>query len=133
MPEKQHENDLGADLYAAGMRWAVNEYGVEQIIFETGVCLELPPYLGGYIFPRSSSSKGNLRLANSVGVIDPGYRGRLKVVFDIPEDCVSNYQIGDRIAQLVILPAPIIRYNRVFDPLPETERGEGGFGSTGKS
>jgi dUTP pyrophosphatase len=85
------------------------------------------------VLPRSSITGTNLRLANSVGVIDCDYRGTIKLRFDYVDlnDSEHDYQVGDRVGQLIILPRP--RFTPiVVDHLPETARGNGGFGSSGK-
>jgi dUTP pyrophosphatase len=83
----------------------------------------------GLVFPRSSIRKTDLLLSNSVGVIDAGYRGEIQATFKKTGGAV--YKIGDRGAQLIIIPHPIVEWNEVNE-LNNTERGEGGFGSTGK-
>jgi dUTP pyrophosphatase len=76
-----------------------------------------------------------LQLSNSVGVIDSGYRGELQATFNKIHTTIENqkndYNVGDRIAQIMIIPHPPIEFDAV-DELSDTERGEGGFGSTGK-
>lgn len=98
----------------------VYEYG-------TGVCLAIPPGYVGLVFPRSSVSTTNASLANSVGVIDSSYRGEIKVRF---YGSAAPYKKGDRCAQLLIVPCPEVSF--VEGELDETERGTGGFGSTGR-
>ena len=83
----------------------------------------------GLVFPRSSIRKYDLFLTNAVGVIDSGYRGELQATFK--KTGLHKYEIGDRIAQIMIIPYPPIEFVEV-DELSNTERGEGGFGSTGK-
>ena len=105
--------------------------------------------LHGFVFPRSSISKYNLSLANSVGVIDNDYRGEIKVRFkyhlqpdDIHYDTIQRkmyvnidhskiYKVGDKIAQIVFFETDTIAFEKL-DKLDSTERGAGGFGSTGK-
>ena len=79
------------------------------------------------VFPRSSISKTEASLANSVGVIDAGYRGPVKLRFYGDE---KPYNVGDRIGQIIIIPYPQVEFEEVED-LTETERGQGGFGSSG--
>ena len=83
------------------------------------------------IFPRSSTgAKTTLRLSNSVGIIDSGYRGELGVLFDNTSVGTVEIKKGDRIAQLLIMPS--YRFMpKVVDILEDSDRGEGGFGSTG--
>jgi dUTP pyrophosphatase len=89
----------------------------------------------GLVFPRSSIRKYDLALTNSVGVIDSGYRGEIQATFKKTNWLKGNesekYQIGDRIAQIMIIPHPQIEFDEV-DELSDTQRGDGGFGSTGK-
>jgi dUTP pyrophosphatase len=100
-----------------------------------GVALEIPNGFVGLVFPRSSIRKTRLQLSNSVGVIDSGYRGELQATFNKIRTTIENqkndYKVGDRIAQIIIIPYPPIEFDAV-DELSDTERGEGGFGSTGK-
>ncbi|MDX1471347.1 MAG: hypothetical protein R3213_07605, partial [Flavobacteriaceae bacterium] len=95
----------------------------------------------GLIFQRSSVSKKDVRLCNAVGVIDSGYRGEIKFRFDLStlglqklnaelDSDIQDYQIGDKVGQLVIVPFATI-HPVESDFLEESERGEGGFGSTG--
>jgi dUTP pyrophosphatase len=98
------------------------------IQYGTGIAVEIPKGYVGLIFPRSSVSKlENFYLKNSVGVIDSGYRGELMLRFN---KSFSFYEVGDKIGQLIILPYPTI-YLEEVEELSNTERGEGGFGSTG--
>lgn len=131
--------DAGADLTA------VNIYvdkATQTINYKTGISIEIPEGYVGLIFPRSSIYKTVLRLTNSVGVIDSGFRGEIEFKFtDIfaPNENINMrfqqfrkdfYQVGDRIGQLIIIPYPQIEFEDV-EELSETERGTGGFGSTG--
>lgn len=125
-PGYAKEGDAGIDLIAA---YAYAQ-DFNQITYGTGIAVEIPEGHVGLIFPRSSISKTGLRLSNSVGVIDSGYRGEIMVKFDIIEGDKA-YSLGDRICQLVILPYPQVVLNNVAE-LSTTDRGEGGFGSTGK-
>jgi dUTP pyrophosphatase len=98
----------------------------------TGLALAIPEGYAGFVQPRSGMAiKKGLGLLNSPGLIDSGYRGELKViVINLDPDQVLEIERGDRIAQLVILRVPDIIYEEV-DQLPGSERGSGGFGSTG--
>jgi dUTP pyrophosphatase len=97
--------------------------------------MEIPKGFVGLIFPRSSIRKTNLQLSNSVGVVDSGYRGEIQATFNkiqgIDNIERDSYKVGDRICQIMIIPYPPIEFKEV-DELTNTERGEGGFGSTGK-
>ncbi len=93
----------------------------------------IPEGHGGFVLPRSGlASKHGVTCANAPGLIDPGYRGEVKVAL-VNLDPVHDYRVekGDRIAQLVVLPVEYSDF-RVVDELPSAQRGEGGFGSSGR-
>jgi len=92
--------------------------------------MEMPEGYVGLIFPRSSISKTDHYLRNSVGVIDSGYRGEIKIRMSTPLLGGVEYKEGDRIAQLIIMKLPWVNIEEV-EELSDTDRGEGGFGSTG--
>ena len=122
-PSYAKNGDAGLDLTATHMTWEENfiEYG-------TGIAVEIPEGYVGLVFPRSSvSKKENFYLKNSVGVIDSGYRGEIKLRFN---QSGSHYQAGEKIGQLIIIPYPTIYLEQV-EELSSNELGEGGFGSTG--
>lgn len=156
IPLYAKEGDAGMDLVATSVDYS-NEYYIE---YGTGLAIEIPKGYVGLIFPRSSNSNKDLQLCNSVGVIDSGYRGEVKlryrriinptpkrnfIVTDVEfqEELNNNvpvprikadfacYDIGDKVGQIIIIPIPFISFNEVQE-LSETVRGEGGFGSTGK-
>jgi dUTP pyrophosphatase len=103
-----------------------------SITYGLGIALEIPEGFVGLVFPRSSIRKTDLSLTNCVGVIDSGYRGELQATFRKHRGVASTiYAVGDRVAQIMIIPHPPIEFKEV-DELTNTERGEGGFGSTGK-
>ena len=123
-PSYAKNGDAGLDLTATHMTWEENfiEYG-------TGIAVEIPEGYVGLVFPRSSvSKKEDFYLKNSVGVIDSGYRGEIKLRFNKSD---SHYQAGEKVGQLIIIPYPTI-YLEEVEELSSTERGEGGFGSTGQ-
>ena len=127
IPKYEHSTDAGMDLVAVSM----NETD-KYIEYDTGIAIEIPKGYVGLVFPRSSVSKLDLVQANSVGVIDSSYRNSIKVRFKkLKDDGVCVYVPGERIAQLIILPYPIIGFNEV-EKLSDSDRGLGGFGSTGK-
>jgi dUTP pyrophosphatase len=102
-----------------------------QIVYGTGIAVEIPEGHVGLIFPRSSIRKYDLGLTNSIGVIDSGYRGEIQVTFHKRRGVASKkYEVGDRICQIIILPFPGVRFFEV-DDLSDSERGTGGHGSTG--
>jgi dUTP pyrophosphatase len=128
VPKYAKPGDAGLDLTATSEEW--NE-GNTMVTYGTGLAVEIPEGYVGLLFPRSSVSKTTLNLANSVGVIDSGYRGEIMFKFRYLEEGMT-YDVGDRIGQLIIMPYPQVEFEEVED-LSSTERGEGGFGSTGKS
>lgn len=137
IPTYAIEGDGAMDLTAVSKK----RDDIGNIVYGTGLAVEIPIGYVGLIFPRSSVSKKPLDLANSVGVIDAAYRGEVICKFKptpifIPEKVVlSGYQdeyiVGERIAQIMIIPRPSIEFNEV-DELSASDRGSGGFGSTGK-
>ena len=127
-PSKAHGNDAGYDLTA----YTVSEDRKRNIVtYGTGIAVEIPDGYVGLIFPRSSVYKHQLELANCVGVIDSGYRGEIKFMFRIVQPHISRYSLGDRIGQLVIMQLPSIELEEA-DDLSDSDRGIGGFGSTGR-
>jgi dUTP pyrophosphatase len=103
-----------------------------QVTYGFGIAMEIPKGYVGLVFPRSSIRNFDLLLTNSVGVIDSGYRGEIQATFKKTNGLDSiKYKVGERGAQIVILPYPQIEFNET-NKLSSTERGEGGFGSTGK-
>jgi dUTP pyrophosphatase len=128
IPKYAKPGDAGLDLTATSEEW--NE-GNTMVTYGTGLAVEIPEGYVGLVFPRSSVSKTTLNLTNSVGVIDSGYRGEIMFKFRYLEEGMI-YDVGDRIGQLIIMPYPQVEFEEVED-LSSTERGEGGFGSTGKS
>jgi len=105
-----------------------------QIKYYTGLAIEIPEGYVGLIYPRSSIVRTCLKLSNSVGVIDSGYRGEIFLIFDkINNGKKEIYEVGDRIGQIIIIPYPIIipRFIEENENLSESERGDGGYGSTG--
>ena len=97
-----------------------------------GIALEIPEGHVGLVFPRSSIHKTPMRLTNAVGVIDSGYRGEISAVFDVVECGDADlYLVGTRAAQIIIVPYPHVEFEEA-EELSSTERGTGGFGSSGK-
>ena len=122
-----HSGDAGIDLTATSKFY--DEFGCT--CYGTNRAFEIPDGYLGLIFPRSSLCKKDLLLTNHVGILDSGYRGevffKFKSLNSINE---GSYNIGDRVGQLIIIPYPTIEFEQV-DELPETNRNDGGFGSTG--
>lgn len=136
-PSYAKAGDAGLDLTAVWVKETKNyfEYG-------TGIAVEIPEGYVGLQVPRSSVTKTGLILKNSIGIIDSGYRGELKVRFtrslragimEYMEETQEQlaYYVGDRIAQLIIIPIPHIELVEA-EELSESERGTGGYGHTGK-
>jgi len=126
IPKYSKRGDAGMDLYAVSQKF--DDHG--NYVFGTGLAMEIPEGYVGLIFPRSSISKTAHSLRNAVGVIDSGYRGEIMMKYDINTLNSPVYEIGDRIAQIIILPYPQVEFEEVFE-LADSERGSGGFGSTG--
>lgn len=124
IPTKAHATDAGCDLYATSCH-----YDNGLIIYGTGIAVEIPEGYVGFVFPRSSIANTNLTLSNSVGVIDSGYRGEVMAKFR--KGGTRGYNVGDRIAQLIILPYPEVVFEEA-EELSESDRGTGGYGSSGK-
>lgn len=123
----------GMDVTATSIEYNRKE---DFWVYHTGLSFKLPEGYVMYIFPRSSIRKTNFYLANSVGVLDSDYTGELLLIFKerdlkIPSSHLGPYRVGDRIGQVVIMPYPKIEFEEV-DSLDKTERGDGGFGSTGE-
>lgn len=127
MPTKAHATDAGYDLYAASTSVDKNY----NVVYGTGVAVEIPTGYVGLVFPRSSIASKDIMLSNSVGVIDSGYRGEVMAKFKRVTGEFDSYQVGDRIAQLIIIPYPEVTFVEV-DELSDSDRGVGGYGSTGK-
>lgn len=125
MPVRGHETDAGLDLRAMETKYV---YAGEQAVFDTGVHVEVPKGCVGLITSKSGlMSKG----ITSRGTIDESYRGSIKAVLFNDSDESYLVRAGDKITQLVIIPI-VIPEITVVESLSETERGDGGFGSTGK-
>ena len=152
-PIRAHSRDAGFDLTATSIKKTEN-----YIQYGTDIAFDIPEGYVGLIFPRSSVTKKELMLKNSVGVIDSGYQGEIMFRFylvvpteikmlksynpetnkyeniqgiDILNKTVDFYEIGDRIGQIVFQKLPEIELELTTE-FEETERGEGGFGSTDK-
>ena len=154
IPSYAKTGDAGLDLIATSIQYA-DDTKAPYTELGTGLSIEIPEGYVGLIFPRSSISKTIHSLANSVGVIDSGYRGEIKFRFTLNgtsaflqtfktlgqlskadyyavfPDQDAVYKVGDKIGQLIIMPYPQIQLIE-SEELSETERGTGGYGSTGK-
>jgi len=129
IPKYAKPGDAGLDLTAISCER--DDY--ENFIYGTGLAIEIPKGYVGLLFPRSSNRKTDAYMTNHVGVIDSGYRGEIMITYkDRDYDgAFPPYKAGERVAQLIIMPYPTINLVEV-EELSETERGEGGHGSTGK-
>jgi dUTP pyrophosphatase len=132
VPKYAKDGDAGMDLVATN----IISNTTFDVTYGTGIAMEIPKGYVGLVFPRSSIRKTDLSLTNCVGVIDSGYRGEIQATFkkifgknDVRLDEL-DYNVGDRIAQIMIIPYPSVTFIEV-DELSQTDRGEGGFGSTG--
>ena len=128
-PEYSTDGAAAVDLVATTERVDIHDNYLE---YGTGLALEIPKGFVGKIYPRSSNCKKGILLSNSVGIIDSDYRGELLVRFkNLGTAGVKKYNIGDRIAQLIVEPIEKINFAEA-EELSDTERAEGGFGSTGE-
>lgn len=124
MPQRMNVGDAGFDLVATSMRL---DYDKGVVVYGTGLAFELPEGYAMFIYPRSSSYKHHALMANCVGVVDSGYRGEVHVMF---RGLFCDYEVGDRVAQAVIMPIPSVEYGEA-EELSDSERGANGLGSTG--
>ena len=124
IPKYARQGDAGLDLTAVDI-----EIDGDILTYKTGLAIELPFWHVGLLFPRSSVYKTGQSLTNCVGVIDSGYRGEIMMKFTLSPHG-KEYEIGDRIGQLIIMPYPRIDFVET-DELTSSERGTGGYGSTG--
>mgnify|MGYP003128570218 FL=1 len=124
IPRYARHGDAGVDLTAVDI---VSDGA--HLTYKTGIAVEIPKGHVGLLFPRSSVYKTGQTLTNCVGVIDSGYRGEIMMKFSL-SPYGREYDIGDRVGQLVIMPYPQIEFVEVED-LSSTERGKGNYGSTG--
>ena len=128
LPTRGSKDAAGLDLYCP---FHIKVPADSQKKIPLGISVEIPQGYMGLLVPRSSMSKTPLRCANSVGIIDADYRGELSIAYE--NISCSDYTIfrGDRIAQLIIVPIAVVDVEEA-QTLSETERGAGGYGSTGK-
>lgn len=129
IPTYALNGDAGLDLTAVSK--SIDENSC--LVYKTGIAMEIPSGYVGLVFPRSSIAKKNFSLSNSVGVIDSNFRGEITFKFikgDRPYLYAPEYNVGDRIGQIIIIPYPQIEFEEVSE-LSDSERGNGGYGSTG--
>lgn len=137
IPTYAKDGDAGMDLTAVTKSYDRDG----NAVYGTGLAFEIPEGYVGLVFPRSSLSRLDITLSNCVGVIDSGYRGEVTVKFkpamlfnrEQRPIILNNrtYEVGERVAQIIIIPYPQITFIEA-DELSETERGTGGYGSSGK-
>lgn len=131
VPTRAHEGDAGLDLYSVE---SARLGPGQRVSVGTGLAVAIPDGMAGLILPRSGFAlKHGIALVNSPGLIDCGYRGEVRVLL-LNTDRETDFAVepGDRIAQLLLVPF-VPTHVREVDELPETSRGESGFGSSGTS
>ena len=127
VPTKAHPTDAGIDLTAVSKTYDLEN---DVVSYGFGLAFEIPDGYAGFVFPRSSVYKTGMGLSNCVGIVDSAYRGEVSAKF-YPSAREKDYEIGDRVAQMVILPYPEIELE-VAEELADGERGTNGYGSSGK-
>ncbi len=128
LPKYQTEHSAGCDIHA--IETVTIEAGETKLI-KTGFAIEIPLGFAGFVFARSGMAlKRGLAPANKVGVIDSDYRGEVMVAIYNQSSTAQVIEAGERIAQLVFLPVYQMDF-QVIDEISDTDRGAGGFGSTG--
>ena len=126
IPTYAKKGDAGMDLVVTTIKDEAY-----QVTYGFGIAVEIPEGYVGLVFPRSSIKKTDMVLSNSVGVIDSGYRGEIMATFKKLAGTVSQkYFVGERAAQLLIIPYPQVEFEEA-ETLSDSDRGTGGFGSTG--
>jgi dUTP pyrophosphatase len=128
-PVYAHPGDAGADLVAAE---AVELRPLQRATIGTGVSIALPDGFAAFVVPRSGlAAKHGITIVNSPGTVDAGYRGEIRVtLLNTDPEVPYPVAVGDRIAQLIVMPVTRARFTRV-ERLPGSHRGDAGFGSTG--
>ena len=129
IPHMAYNGDAGVDLRSVE-RIVLKPQ--ERAMVATGLALALPEGYAGFILPRSGlAAKHGISIVNAPGLVDSNYRGELKVILlNTDPDNSFTIEIGDRIAQLIVMPVPTINFEQV-EELTESQRGESGFGSSG--
>ena len=130
LPKNAYEGDAGIDLRATE---AMDLEPFERKLIPTGLAMAIPEGCAGFVLPRSGSAiKQGLSLVNAPGLIDSGYRGEIKcIAINMDPKESIHISVGDRVAQLVIMKVEALQLVQVNE-LDETQRGAGGFGSSGK-
>ena len=130
LPTRAHSTDAGLDLTATRLTQEVDASGKLILVYHTDIAVEIPEGYVGLLCMRSSIANRSIVLTNAIGIIDCGFIGEIIGKFKITTDAIpSVYQPGEKFAQLVIVPVALDETEFV-DELSNTERGEGGFGST---
>lgn len=134
VPTYAYAGDAAVDLTAVWrMRHPAEVIGLEdRVTYGTGLAVTIPEGYAGFIFPRSSIYRTGMSLHNSVGVIDSGYRGEIVLEFKAAPNLAEAYKVGDRIAQMIVLPVPVLSFVEVEELDQGTARGQGRFGSSDK-
>lgn len=129
LPKYAYEGDAGLDL-ASSESLVLQPF--ERKLVATGLAIAIPEGYAGLVIPRSGLAiKHGISIVNAPGLIDSGYRGELKVILvNLDPETPFEIKAGDRIAQLMLVKIPSVKLQQVED-LPSSERGEGGFGSSG--
>ena len=128
-PKRAHPDDAGLDLHA---RHPLELEPGQRSTVDTGIALAIPPGHAGLVVPRSGmASRYGIGVVNGPGLIDAGYRGEIRVVLVNQGERRVSIARGDRIAQLLIIPLATCRVE-IVESLDPTERGRGGFGSSGR-
>lgn len=131
MPIKAHNTDAGFDLTAVNITPELNESGQYLFVYHSGIAVEIPEGYVGLLFQRSSVANKSIMMTNCVGVIDSGYRGEIIAKFKATTDVVpAIYKVGEKFAQLVIVPIANITELKEVTELSDSDRGEGGYGSS---
>lgn len=130
LPSRATAGDAGLDLYAAE---AATLAPGERVSVGTGIAIEIPAGHGGLVLPRSGwAAKHGIALVNAPGLIDAGYRGEVRVLLlNTDREESFDVAVGDRMAQLLVVPFAALEPVEA-ESLEDSERGEGGFGSTGR-
>lgn len=122
------DGDAGVDLASVAEMTVASG---DRALVPTGIAIAIPRGYGGFVQPRSGlATKHGITLTNSPGLIDSNYRGEINIILQNTGQEDFDIKVGDRIAQLVIMPVEHAEFEAV-DDLPESDRGEGGFGSSG--
>lgn len=133
LPRYATPGSAGMDLTAAIEKPYTLEAG-QRFAMPTGIIVEIPQYYEGQVRPRSGLAfKAGISLTNCVGTIDSDYRGEVKVLLINHGQAAYTFEPGERIAQLLVTPVPVVDIVEVDELSDSAERGAGGFGSTGRS